>query len=293
VPLEFPPKWRFTPPKFGEDEDEPGISSKAVSDFETLIKKIGSQGNPWDTLEHFKTYFARASSSTASRSSSEEWAETDLWHLMMGASENAPLFIEAFHDGCTSLERKGLGVPDVGLINEILRKRRIPLELDPPHLRLRDGGAASSVEPPQVPPTLAENAKVLLDKSVARSHELLEEGRGTEAVREMLWLLESLVTGFKGVEVAGKEIKGKYFNEIAAELRRANKDTLLEQALRWTEQLHGYLSSPTGGAVRHGIDLAKGRPLATADAKLFVNLILSYLSYILSEHERLSTTVGS
>lgn len=64
----------------------------------------------------------------------------------------------------------------------------------------------------------------------------------------------------------------------------------MEQALRWTEQLHGYLSSPTGGGIRHGIDLNHGRPLTRTEARLFVNLILSYLDFILAEHEALSTT---
>lgn len=292
MPLEFPPKWRFTPPKFSDDEDEPGLSSKVVGDFDGLIKKIAGQGNRWDILEHFKDYFAGASGSTSSRSSSESWAETDLWRSMMSAADNAPLFIEAFYDGCLALERKGLGIPDVALVNEILRKRGVPLELDPPKLRLRDGEAAPVVEAPVAPPTLAENARAVLDASLARARELLEEGKGTEAVREVLWLLESVATAFRGEEVAGITIKGKYFNDIAAELKRAKRDTLMEQVLKWTEQLHGYLSSPTGGGIRHGIDLNHGRPLTRAEASLFVNLILSYLHFILSEHEALTGTAA-
>ena len=289
MPLVFPPKWRFTPPSFGE-EDEPQISSKAVGDFEVLIKKIGGQKKPWDTLEHFKIYFARAGGSTASGSSSEDWAETDLWNFMVKAGENAPLFIEAFHDACESLAKKGFGVPDVNMVNKILRKRGIPFELDPPRLRLRsDGATPAIVNVPAPPPTLAENARALLDRSVARAHELLGEGRGTEAVREVLWLLESIATGFKGLAVAGTTIEGRYFNEIATELRRARKHSLLEQVLKWTESLHGYLSSPTGGGIRHGIDLNAGRPLTEVEARLFVNLVFSYLTYILAEHEGLSS----
>ena len=52
--------------------------------------------------------------------------------------------------------------------------------------------------------------------------------------------------------------------------------------------VHGYLSSPTGGGVRHGLDLSKGVELGPNEARLFCNLIRSYLSFLLAEHERLN-----
>lgn len=51
--------------------------------------------------------------------------------------------------------------------------------------------------------------------------------------------------------------------------------------------LHGYLSSPTGGGVRHGVDLNEGVALELNEARLCCNLIKSYIGYLIAEHERL------
>jgi hypothetical protein len=72
------------------------------------------------------------------------------------------------------------------------------------------------------------------------------------------------------------------------ELRQANAGTTLQRVLDWMAALHGYLSSPAGGGVRHGLDLDEGVPISENEARLFCNLIRSYLSYLLVEYERLS-----
>ena len=51
--------------------------------------------------------------------------------------------------------------------------------------------------------------------------------------------------------------------------------------------LHGYLSSPTGGGIRHGLDLSDGNPVQINEARLYCNLIRSYITYLSTEHERL------
>jgi hypothetical protein len=74
-----------------------------------------------------------------------------------------------------------------------------------------------------------------------------------------------------------------YFN-----WRRDNYATL-DFALNGITQLHGYLSSPTGGGVRHGLDCVEGIPMNSGEARLFCNLIRSYADYLLHEHERIVT----
>jgi hypothetical protein len=85
-------------------------------------------------------------------------------------------------------------------------------------------------------------------------------------------------------------VQGKYFNKIAANLRSHHKGQTLDQVLTWVTTLHGYLSSPTGGGVRHGADLKAGVALRPNEARLFCNLIRSYITYLLTEHERLSAS---
>lgn len=104
----------------------------------------------------------------------------------------------------------------------------------------------------------------------------------------MLWMLESVSTAFRGVKLPSGEVKGSYFNQIAKELREAATGTTFERVMEWVGQLHGYLSAPAGGGIRHGLDLSRGKEISVAEARLFANLILSYVTYMLYEHERLA-----
>src|SRR5688572_27840993 len=112
--LKFNGSWRFGSP--GRIAD--GVSAE----FFKLIGKVTSQGPRQSTLEHFKSYFASAAGMTASCSSSESWAETDLTSYMSDAAANAPMFIEAFYDACECLQRAhpDYAIPDVSIINRVL-----------------------------------------------------------------------------------------------------------------------------------------------------------------------------
>ncbi|OFV84723.1 MAG: hypothetical protein A2W26_13625 [Acidobacteria bacterium RBG_16_64_8] len=285
MPLQFPGAWRFEPP--ARPDGKPLTMWRGADDeFMGLIRLMAAQGDAWGIFEHFKRHFAIACGRAYSSSSTTDWAETDLQRLLYEARENAPLFVEAFHEACETLRARDVAVPTVEKINALLAECSIPLLLAPPELRLT-GPTAAAVQVTERPATLAENARGVLERSLRRAEELLQEGRGLEAVREVLWLLESVSTEFEGMTVEGHVVEGKYFNVIARELRQAQQGTTLEQALRWATQLHGYLSSPTGGGVRHGASLQGIKPMSLSEARLFVNLTLSYLNYLLAEHERL------
>jgi hypothetical protein len=63
----------------------------------------------------------------------------------------------------------------------------------------------------------------------------------------------------------------------------------LALVLEWCTSLHGYLSSPTGGGIRHGSYIL--RPdlnLQDHEARLFCNLIRSYIFFLIDEHARLT-----
>src|SRR5271166_367595 len=73
-------------------------------------------------------------------------------------------------------------------------------------------------------------------------------GRHRQAVQEILWLLETVSTAFRGLDTGVATVQGKYFNKIAEDLRKHHKGTTLDQVLTWVPTLHGYLSSPTVAA---------------------------------------------
>ena len=84
-----------------------------------------------------------------------------------------------------------------------------------------------------------------------RAEQLLLQGHPREAVQELLWLLETISTAFRGVETESGTVAGKYFNQIARDLRAKNHGTTLDRVVDWVTTLHGYLSSPSGLSLIH------------------------------------------
>lgn len=279
--LIFEKQWRF---------DSPGpLPREAVIDFNDLISRIvGQSRDRKGMLEFFKGYFAGPAGRVATSSSSEDWAQSDLNAYVWDAAENAPLFIEAFYDACQSLERSdpNLALPDVQRMNRVLFERETGWQIQLPRIICTIDQPL--IAAPERVASLSEQAQAKIFASLAESDRLLAEGRGRPAVQEVLWLLESVVTAFQGLEVETGTVQGKYFNKIADDLRGRHRGRYLEQVLAWMKQLHGYLSSPTGGGVRHGADLQVDIDLQQHEAKLYCNLIRSYVSFLLSEHERMS-----
>ncbi len=276
--LEFEGNWRY---------ESPGpVKEEVESTFRQLIDKICGQGSRKGILEHFKSHFATAAGVSHYPSSNESWASTDLDSVMTGASENAPLFIEAFYNACDELERSHpkMELPGVGLINRILSDADSGFQIDPPRLIATRVHVPIAV--PDEAPSLDTQAKGVIEKALEDSERALSEGNGRQAVQEVLWLLETISTAFRSEKILDGSIHGRYFNKIINELRQRGEGHQ-KHILQWMMNLHGYLSSPTGGGVRHGVDLNEGLELGIDEARLYCNLIRSYLTFLIAEHERL------
>jgi hypothetical protein len=278
--LQFNPDWRFDTPS--------PIPQNVSEQFFALIGRCASLDRRHEILEHFKRYFAAAAGTTSNGSSSTSWAETDLRSYMSEAGLNAPLFIEAFYDGCQALPADCFR-PNVGRINQILQETDSGWQIQLPHL-VRTDLLAASIPVEEEPLSLDAQGRELIQNALSRSERFLADGENRQAVSEILWLLETISTAFQGMDVGDGTIEGRYFNKIASDLRRCQRGTTFDRVLEWMVALHGYLSSPTGGGVRHGIDINGGNEeVGPDDARLFCNLIRSYILYLLAEHRRLSS----
>jgi hypothetical protein len=274
--LQFEAGWRFSSPG--------PVPQGVVNAFHTFIEKIGSQGDSWRIAERFKSFFG-----ATGRSSNESWAWSDLLENMYRAAENAPLFIEAFYDGCIACEADTppLGVPDLPLINRVLMENDAGYQIQPPFLVATRSYTPVAV--PQQTPSLAAQARPLIEESLVTSERLLDAGEGRRAIQEILWLLETISTAFRNTGTEEATVQGKYFVTIVKDMKAHGRDKAQEQILNWMMALHGYLSSPTGGGVRHGVDLNFSGVIQHHEARLYCNLIRSYITYMLEEHERRSS----
>ena len=241
-------------------------------------------------FEYFKSHFASAAGKPSYPSSSESWASTDLDTSMREAAENAPMFISSFYNACEELERDNpeMEMPGISLINRILSDSKsgfqIDSQTDPPTLIATRRHIPIPL--PDQAPSLSEKAEKIIQKALNNSQRALSEGDGRRAIRDLLWLLETVTTEFRNQDSNDPSIQGKYFNKIVTELKQ-RENGHQRQILNGMMNLHGYLSSPTGGGIRHGLDLKDGLELETHEAHLFCDLIRSYLKYLIAEHERL------
>jgi hypothetical protein len=207
---------------------------------------------------------------------------------MQAAAENAPLFIQAFYDTCEQLKAAGTPVPDVAFINRTLAKGTAGYEIQPPNL-IAVAGDRGIIEPVQQVLSLDQQAQNVIQASLATSEQFLQQGKNRPAVQEVLWLLETLSTAFQGIDTAAGTVQGKYFNKIIADLHARHAGKTLALVLEWCTSLHGYLSSPTGGGIRHGTYIL--RPdlnIQDHEARLFCNLVRSYIFFLIDEHARLT-----
>ncbi len=280
--LQFDSNWRFESP--GQAE------STVVEGFRKLIDHICGQGSQKAILEHFKAYFASVTGTLHYPSSDVSWASTDLDSVMSEAAANAPLFIEAFYDACDELQSRhhDMAIPEIRLVNRILNDACAGFQIDPPNLVATRVHISVSV--PDETPSLDAQAETAIEDALQASERALSEGNGRQAVQELLWLLETISTAFRSSEILDGGINGRYFNKIIGELRQREHGHQ-KQILQWMMSLHGYLSSPTGGGVRHGVDLKKGLDLGINEARLYCNLIRSYVTFLISEHERLNQRI--
>lgn len=286
--LKFNAAWRFNPPEDGHFRNKT-IPYDIIEELVAMINKVATQGSRKGVLEHFKLHFSIAANKSHVKSSDESWAESDLKRDMDEVRNNAPLFIEAFYDALEGLRKRcpDWFIPDENMINQVLNKYEVGYAVQSSNLVLRER-EVPPISVPDPPQTLDERAAELFHSSLIRSEQLISEGHYREAVQEILWLLETVTTAFRGIETESGLIEGKYFNQIVRDLRAKKSGTTLDRVLEWVTSVHGYLSSPTGGGVRHGLDLNTGIELSPNEARLFCNLIRTYLSFLLAEHERLN-----
>jgi len=273
--LEFDPEWRFKSP--GE------LPLEASRELFGFACTAATSGDERRVLEAFKKHFAPIAGESYVQSTSTSWATRDLERLMLEAGDNAPLFIATLHHACEEVRRMGASVPDVEALNCVLLRHEAGFVIHPPRI------VRSDAEPSALPvrsPSVREQTNALIATSLEESQRLLQEGRNRQAILEVLWLMETVSTAFKGAATESGSVEGKYFVKIVKDLRRLHRGKTLDQVLGWISNLHGYLSSPTGGGIRHGTDVDDPKDLADHEARLFCNLVREYIRYLLAAHER-------
>ncbi|WP_210504842.1 hypothetical protein [Pantoea ananatis] len=278
--LKFDTAWRY---------DSPASAGPTLVNevMENIIETIVAECTFQYKYEVFKRRFAHASGSPSGESSNESWARSDLWDVMnRTAKKNVVLFIEALFDGLCDLYNLKINaqIPPLHYINRHLESTGFSIK--EPDLLIRTS-KKESISVPSRTPSFDVQANEIIQTSLRKSEELLNRGNYRGAVQEVFWLLETITTAFKGVQMADGNITNKYFIKIIAEMRQLKRHKTLDQVSGWLVSIYGYLSSPSGGGIRHGADILNYEELTASEAQLYCNLARSYISYFLQEHSLL------
>jgi serine/threonine protein kinase len=119
--LQYPPDWNLEGIGFT-------VPTEAVENLLAVLRHIA--GGSWDLIEQFKTCFGRSG-----RSTSFDYAVGDLRTAMQSKAENAPQFVDALWSSIQTARAAGKGALSVEALNRHLERHRIPLRVDPPHMR--------------------------------------------------------------------------------------------------------------------------------------------------------------
>ncbi|WP_122677853.1 hypothetical protein [Pseudomonas viridiflava] len=278
--LQFDPNWRF---------ESPGsMGADVVSDIlQHVINRVVGTCSRKHILETFKRRFAQSIGTTTGTSSSESWAESDLETFMtQSAGQNAALFAEALYDGLADINSMDVNaaIPPWPYVNKYLAP--CGFAIAPPNLITTV--ELTPIPVPQNVPSLDARANEKIQRSLSDSEHMLASGKNRAAVQEILWLLETISTAFRGTGFPDGNVTGKYFSTIIGDLRRLNKGKTLDRVSVWLDSIYGYLSAPDGGGIRHGASLNEHQELTAGEARLFCDLSRSFITFLLHEHTRLA-----
>lgn len=276
--LQFDPSWRF---------DSPGtVESGVVNEIiQYVINRVAADCSRKHILETFKCRFAQSVGIATGTSSSEGWAESDLEHFMLqSAGQNTALFAEALYDGLMDIDSMSpnAAIPPWPYVNRYLSPCGVAIF--PPNLVTTTDFKPIPV--PQSVPSLDVKANELIQRSLSDSEHLLTTGKNRAAVQEILWLLETISTAFRGADFTDGNVTGKYFSKIIGDLRRLHRGQTLDRVSIWLENIYGYLSAPDGGGIRHGSSLSVHEELTASEARLYCDLSRSYITFLLHEYTR-------
>ncbi|EMB9232343.1 abortive infection family protein [Vibrio harveyi] len=122
------------------------LDNAVVNDFLSLMKKVSAPMGKQQVIEIYKQHLCKVSGDYYAKSSSLDWAESDMSYQASNAAKDAPNFIAAVYDAFEELEQSGAVVPKEQNLNQILSKHQAHFEIVNGHLN----STGAAVAAPQV-----------------------------------------------------------------------------------------------------------------------------------------------
>lgn len=105
------------------------LNDVALDDFIALIRRVSGSIGGQQKLEIFKKHLCKVSGDRYTRSSSHDWADSDMSNHARNAAKDTPNFIGAIYDALEELARADVTVPTAQNINQILNKNQVQYQI--------------------------------------------------------------------------------------------------------------------------------------------------------------------
>lgn len=106
------------------------LDNAVVNDFLSLMKRVSAPTmSKKQVVEIYKQHLCKVSGDYYAKSSSLDWAESDMSYQASSAAKDAPNFIAAVYEAFEELEQRGAVVPQEQNINQILSNHQAHFEI--------------------------------------------------------------------------------------------------------------------------------------------------------------------
>lgn len=122
------------------------LDSAVVNDFLSLMKRVSVPSGKQQVIEIYKQHLCKVSGDYYAKSSSIDWAESDMNTQAHNAANDAPNFIAAVYDAFEELQQLGAVVPQEQNINQVLANHQQHFQIVSGQLN----ATGVAVTPPQV-----------------------------------------------------------------------------------------------------------------------------------------------
>ncbi|MGR5154859.1 abortive infection family protein [Photobacterium swingsii] len=105
------------------------LDSAVVNDFLSLMKRVSAPIGKQQVIEVYKQHLCKVSGDYYAKSSSFDWAESDMSNQAYNAAKDAPNFIAAVYDAFEELQQYGAVVPQEQNINQVLSNHQLHFQI--------------------------------------------------------------------------------------------------------------------------------------------------------------------
>lgn len=203
MPLQMENEFRFP---MGATES---LDKEVVNDFLSMMKRVSASIEKQQVNEIYKQHFCKVTGDYYTKSSSLEWAESDMIYQAYNAAKDAPNFIAAIYDAFEELNQFGAMVPQEQNINQVLSRHQSHFHIVDGQLNTTDATVAT--------PQVSESISTTVMRALGDAKALIGTVNSSSAIDRAHTALHGYLVQLcvdKGIPLTNDATVSKAFKEL-------------------------------------------------------------------------------